>query len=208
MCLPPPRNSEQGFTLVEIILAVSLVGVIAAMVFSGLYLTATTIDRVRTATTEEQLLRSALQIMAEELRTSVSQMTSPWMGINAQIDGQAADTIAFLAVGQFKGMNTGQESELKRVIYTRERDQLLRFVRKNLYGLTDESIERMELLNKVKAFNVRYYDVKAGVWADEWDARARVAGPTAILIELTLMEESLGAEPRVIREWVTPGIPS
>jgi general secretion pathway protein J len=200
------RHSEAGFTLIEILLAVSLVAVIAAMVFGSLYLTTTAIDRARTGAADEQIMRSTLRVMAEELATSVNQATSPWLGINAQLDGQPADTVAFLAVGQFRGTESAQETELARVVYTREGDRLLRFVRRNLYGITDESIDRLELANNVKSFNVRYYDGAARLWADEWDGRSRNKGPVAVLLELTFTPDNV--ELRTIRQWVSVGAQS
>jgi len=192
--------------LVEVLLAVALVAVIAAMVFSGLYLTTSAIDRTRAAVAEEQILRSTLRVMAEELAMSVSHSTSPWMGINAQQNGDPADTVAFLSVGQFRGTDSPFETETVRIVYTRDEDRLLRIVRRNLYGLTDESIDQMELAMKIKGFNVRYYNRTSNVWSDEWDGRGLAGVPAAVLIELTMAQDS--PEPRIIREWVSVGVPS
>lgn len=199
-------RADQGFTLIEVLLAAALVAVIAAMVFSGLYLTTSAIDRTRAAAAEEQILRSTLRVMAEELGMSVNNATSPWMGINAQLNGDPADMVAFLSVGQFRGIDSPLETETVRIVYARDEDRLLRIVRRNLYGLTDESIDHMELAVKVKGFNVRYYNRSSGVWTDEWDGRARAGVPAAVLIELTLAQD--GLEPRTIREWVSVGVPS
>ncbi len=206
MSLRPAADSDRGFTLIEVLLAVSLVAVIAAMVFSGLYLTTTAIDRARTSTADEQILRSTLRLMAEELAVSVNQAANPWMGVNAQQDGQPADTMAFLTLGQFRSNNATQESELARVVYTRDGVRLMRLVRRNIYGATDESIDQLELATNLKSFNLRYYDGKSNVWTDEWDGRGRSGGPSAVLIELTVAQE--GAEPRTVREWIPIGFGS
>lgn len=76
-------------------------------------------------------------------------------------------------------------------------------MRRNLYGLTDESIEQVELATKVKAFNVRFYDSKTNLWVDEWDGRGRSGTPKALLIELTLLQEN--AEAQTVRQWVAVG---
>ena len=125
------------------------------------------------------------------------------MGINGLLDGQPADSIAFLTMGQFRGAESAKDTELVRIVYTREGDRLLRFVRRNLYGLTDESIEQVELATKVKGFNVRYYDGKNNLWLDEWDGRARPGSPKAILIELTLLQDK--TELQTVRQWVAVG---
>ncbi len=202
----PRHHSEAGFTLVEVLLAVALVAVIAAMVFGSLYYTTTAIDRARAGSADEQMVRSALRVMADELFTSTHYAISPWLGLNTQADGYPSDTLAFLAVGQSRGMESALETEWARVVYVREGDRLLRFVRRNLFGLTDESIDRLELMQNVKSFNVRYYDGTARIWADEWDGRAHAKTPAAVLIELTIAPQ--GAEPRTIREWVPIGAQS
>jgi general secretion pathway protein J len=91
---------------------------------------------------------------------------------------------------------------LVRIVYTREGDRLLRFARKNLYGLTDESIEQVELATKVKGFNVRYYDGKGNLWLDEWSGRGQES-PKVILLELTLLLEK--EELLTVRQWVAVG---
>jgi general secretion pathway protein J len=197
----PPRL-EGGFTLVEVLLAVSLVAMMATLVFGSLYVTTSAIDAARANSANEQIVRSTLRVMIDELSVGVGPTTGPWMGINGQQDGQPADSVAFLTMGQFRGAESTKDTELVRIVYTREGDRLLRFVRRNLYGLTDESVEQVELTTKVKGFNVRYYDGKSNLWVDEWDGRGR-GTPKALLIELTLLQAN--AELQTVRQWVAVG---
>ncbi len=198
-----PQRSEAGFTLVEVLLAVSLVAMMATLVFGSLYVTTSAIDTARANSANEQIVRSTLRVMIDELSVGVGPTTGPWMGINGQQEGQPADSVAFLTMGQFRGAESTKDTELVRIVYTREGDRLLRFVRRNLYGLTDESVEQVELATKVKGFNVRYYDSKSHLWLDEWDGRGRTGTPKALLIELTLLQAN--AELQTVRQWVAVG---
>jgi general secretion pathway protein J len=128
------------------------------------------------------------------------------VGVNATQDGQPADTVVFLTLSQFHAGNAGQESEMIRIVYTRENDRLLRFIRRNLYGMTDETIDQSELAKLVKGFNLRYYDSMANAWLDEWDGRSKTAPPAAMLIELMLLEDN--DEVRTFRQWVPIGMKS
>jgi general secretion pathway protein J len=207
MCLRRRPGSEGGFTLVEVLLAATLVAVIAAMVFGSLYLSTAAIDGARRAAAREQLLRSTLRIMSEELSTAVSTPIGPIIGVNATQDGQPADTLAFNTLGQFRSGESKQDSEMVRIVYTRERDRLLRVIRRNIYGVTDESLGQFELATLVRGFNIRYFDVQANAWADEWDGRSRTSPPSAILIELILTEDG-EEELRTYRQWVSIGVKS
>ena len=198
-----PRGSEGGFTLVEVLLAVSLVAMMATLVFGSLSVTTSAIDAARANSANEQIVRSTLRVMTDELSVGVGPATGPWIGINGQLGGQPADSVAFLTMGQFRGAESTKDTELVRIVYTREGDRLLRFVRRNLYGLTDESLDQVELATKVKGFNLRYYDGKSHLWLDEWDGRGRSGTPKAILIELTLLQEN--EELQTIRQWVAVG---
>jgi general secretion pathway protein J len=198
-----PQGSEGGFTLIEILLAVSLIAMMATLVFGSLYVTMSAIETARAKSADEQIVRRTLSLMIDELAVSESRATDPWMGINDQRDGQPADSVAFLTMGQFRGADSAKDTELVRIVYTREGDRLLRFSRRNLYGLTDESIEKVELATKVKGFNVRYYDGKGQLWLDEWDSRGKPGTPKAILIELTLLQAK--EEPVTVRQWVAVG---
>ncbi len=198
-----PQGSEEGFTLVEVLLAVSLIAMMATLVFGSLYVTTSAIEVARARSADEQIVRRTLSLMIDELSVSESRATGPWMGINDQRDGQPADSVAFLTMGQFRGADSAKDTELVRIVYTREGDRLLRFSRRNLYSLTDESIEKIELATKVKGFNVRYYDGKSQLWLDEWDSRGKPGAPKAILIELTLLQGK--EEPVTVRQWVSVG---
>ncbi|MBS0153171.1 MAG: prepilin-type N-terminal cleavage/methylation domain-containing protein [Nitrospira sp.] len=198
-------TAPAGFTLVEVLVAVTLLGTIAAMVFASLLSTTQTVESGREHTTREQTIRKILRLMAEEIALSKRTLAYPWVGTNGTQDGQPSDTLAFLAMNQelITATSTVKEGDTVRVVYTRERDRLIRFVRKNLYTLTDtnESLDQMELADQVQAFNVRYYDEQSRVWLDDWPNATKL--PKAVLLEITFQYPD--AAPSTVREWVTIG---
>ena len=198
-------TTPAGFTLVEVLVAVTLLGTIAAMVFASLLSTTQTVESGREHTTREQTIRKILRLMAEEIALSKRTLAYPWVGMNGTQDGQPSDTLAFLAMNQelITATSTVKEGDTVRVVYTRERDRLIRFVRKNLYTLTDtnESLDQMELADQVQAFNVRYYDEQSRVWLDDWPNATKL--PKAVLLEITFQYPD--AAPSTVREWVTIG---
>jgi general secretion pathway protein J len=198
-----PFKDHRGFTLVEILVAVALLGTVAAMVFGSLVTTTQAVEAGREHVSREQTVRKILRLMAEEISLSKRSLAYPWVGMNGTQEGQPADTLAFLAMSQELSASTMKESETIRVVYTRERDRLIRFVRRNLYTLTDtdETLDQMELADRVHAFNVRYYDDQNRIWLDEWPTAGKL--PRAVLIEVTFQYPD--AAPWTVREWVTIG---
>jgi general secretion pathway protein J len=198
-----PAESQAGFTLVEILVAVALLGMIGAMVFGSLVMTTNAVEAGRDHAAKEQAIRRILRLMAEEISLSKRNTIYPWVGTNGTQDGQPADILAFLAMSQESSTSTAKESETVRVVYTRERDRLIRFVRRNLYTLTDtnESLDQMELADRVQAFNIRYYDDQNRIWLDEWPTVSKI--PKAVLIEVTFQYPDTA--PWTVREWVAIG---
>lgn len=194
-----PADNQSGFTLIEVLVAIALLAVIGAMVFGSLVTTTQAMDAGRERAEREQTVRRVLRVMAEEIALSQPDKTFPWTGANGTQDGQPADTLAFLAMSNSVGAVAVKQSEIVKVVYTRERDRLIRFVRYNRYSLTDEALDQVELADRVKGFNVRYYDGQSRVWTDEWRATDKL--PKVLLLEVTFQPPN--ADPWTIREWIT-----
>jgi general secretion pathway protein J len=199
-----PTGNHAGFTLIEVLVAVALLAVIGAMVFGSLVTTTRVMDAGREQAAREQTVRRILRIMADEVSISKFNQSFPWVGVNGTQDGQPADTLAILAMSDEVGVSTAKAGEMLRVVYTREGDRLIRYTRRNLYGLTDESLDQVELANRVKGFNVRYFDAQALIWTDEWVTASKM--PKALLLEVTFQLPD--ADPWTMREWVTIGASS
>lgn len=199
----PLFKSEAGFTLVEVLVAVALLSMVGSMVFGSLVMTTNAVEAGREHAAKEQAIRRILRLMSEEISLSKPNTMYPWVGTNGTQDGQPADILAFLAMSQELSTSVITEGETVRVVYTRERDRLIRFVRRNLYTLTDtdESLDQMELADRVQAFNIRYYDDQNRIWIDEWPAVPKT--PKALLIEVTFQYPD--ADPWTVREWVMIG---
>lgn len=194
-------GDRAGFTLIEVLLVVTILGMISAMVFGAFAGTMRVIDAVRDDQDGGSLTRATLQFMANELSAGYRSPTVPWVGQSNQQNGQPADTVAFLSTAQERSGVNARETEINRVVYTREGNRLVRFARRNLFGLTDESIEQIELLDEVIGFKLRYYDAIAQSWIDQWDGRLRGTLPRAVMIELTVQRPA--RQPETFVYWVT-----
>jgi general secretion pathway protein J len=202
MSLPASHSrTDAGFTLVEVLVAIALLATVAAMVFSSLLTTTRLVEAGRDRSAQEQTVRRVLRVMADEISLSKYEKRFPWTGINGTVEGQPADTLAVLTMSDGTGSTT---SETIRVVYTRDGDRLMRFAKKNLHGLTDESLDQLELADRVKGFNLRYFHGPSRMWIDDWPAAQN--SPKALLIEVTFQQAD--EPPWTVREWVTIGASS
>ena len=80
-------RSQAGFTLVEVLVAVALLGMVGAMVFGSLVMTTNAVESGREHTAKEQAIRRILRLMAEEISLSKRNTMYPWVGTKATQDG-------------------------------------------------------------------------------------------------------------------------
>jgi general secretion pathway protein J len=202
MCfkISDPRD-EGAFTLVEVLIAVAILATVATLVFGSFVTTTRIIAHARDADQDRALARDLLRTIADELASGQHSQLFPWLGENRDQDGTPADTLSFVTSGASSWSGGAPATGMTQVVYAREGPKLLRFARRNLYGLTDESIDRTVMATQVTGFNVRYFDFKAQAWVDQWDGRVRTGIPNAILIELTVEQARQG--PHTFTEWVS-----
>jgi type II secretion system protein J len=190
-----------GFPLLEVLIAVAILVALAPLVSVSFSSTFRILEIVRGDQGRSHLARLCLSLIADELVMARRQPTAPWVGRNAEQDGQPSDLLGFVSASHVHNRPDAPEGDQVRVLYAREGNRLLRFAVRNLYGMTLETVEQSELATGVVAFNVRYYDGAALVWVDDWDGQIRSSLPGGVMIELTL--NNARNEPRIFTEWVS-----
>src|SRR4051794_27499143 len=115
-----PGQGQSGFTLVEVLIAIALLATVGAIVFGSLVTTTQVVDAGRAHSAREQMMRRVLRLMADELLISRNAQVFPWIGANGTLEGQAADTVAFLSLTDSIGATATVQSETIRVVYTRD----------------------------------------------------------------------------------------
>lgn len=194
-------HRQAGYTLVEVLISVAILAVVMTMVSMTLSNTVKMTQTAETEHSQERQARICLSFIAEDLMTARIHPRFPWNTKNSEFEGQPADLLAFVSTGRASGLETGRDTGLSRVVYTREGDRLTRLALRNLQGAIPEGIERLDLATGVVSFDLRYYDDTTRKWVDEWDGRVRKSLPRTVMIELTLMNNR--HERRTFTEWAT-----
>lgn len=197
-----PKHDEHGFTLIEVILGVAILAVAAVFILGSLTATTDAIERVREDSAQEQMVRSCLSLLTQDLMLSRNAITQPWIGQNLIGEGgYPADTLAFVTGNHQSQQRDRPEADAARVVYAKVGRKLVRFVRPNIYTLSEEGVRQTDVADHVAGFNIRYYDRQSRVWIEQWDGRSRKTLPQGFMIELTLQRED--EPPRTFTSWLT-----
>jgi general secretion pathway protein J len=192
--------SESGFTLIEVLIAIAILGTVAAMVSLSFSSTLRIRETALDDGGREHVARNCLKLMAEELSLGRWHPASRWIGRNADQEGRPADLLVFTSAGHVRVQPDVPETDLTRVVYIREGSRLVRYSTRNLFAFTTDAVEQIDLATGVTAFNLRYYDRKLALWLDEWAEGPKGSLPAGVMIELTLLNAR--QEPRTYTAWV------
>lgn len=174
MSLRSRYQLRRGFTLLEIILTMSIVAVIAMVLYSAMQVT---IRAQRSAARTVTLTRSAtlaLDMAAHDLMSTPApkgQLAGPFLVTRVAADESALE---FYALG--RDWDESVFADGVRLVALELRSEpgggraLVRTVRRNLLATTAVTSQEEVLCRNVRAFSARLFD--GSTWGDSWDSTA------------------------------------
>ena len=160
-----PQNF-QGFTLLELLVALAIFALIAIMAYSGLGVVLTTHQQTNQHASQLAHLQKTLLWLERDIEQHVARPIRNQYG-----DRQVAlqGTVASLELTRAGWRNPTQQkrSSLQRVAYQLEDETLQRLYWSVLDRAQDTQIKKMDLLNGIKEIQLRYLD--GGLhWHQQW----------------------------------------
>jgi len=177
------KKNLQGFTLLELLVALSIFALVAVMAYGGL----DTILKIQSQTGQESTRLARLQMAFTWLRRDIEQI------IDRPIRDEYGDKQPSLQGRQIQieftragWRNPAQQlrSSLQRVTYHIDNNILIRSYWWTLDRVQDARPIKMDLLNDVEELQLRYLDEKLQ-WHDEWTNKKSIL--KAIEVELTIL---------------------
>lgn len=171
-------RQTRGFTLLEMLVAIAMVAIITASLYSALYVG---FRAQRSATRAVEPARAAtltLQLLEQDIEGAMSPtgiLAGQFLGTDAQgLDG--ADGLSFYSSANVpsdgeSGADTRHVEFVVAAALDDAQPALLRRVTSNLLPSNAPLIREQVLCRNVKAFNLRYYD--GTQWLDSWDSTAQ-----------------------------------
>lgn len=209
--------SKKGFTLIEILVAISLLAIISVLVWQSMYTTTRIKERSEKLDEEFRRASIALSKISQDLSMAVIFQSVDLMGVSPAGEQQSKivfigknqgeqDQLVFDAFSHLRYVKDSKESELSEITYYLEPDA----DRSGAYLLKkketspptahpdqesfSESREKksgtsvMTLLEGVKSLNFRYYDFQKAEFVEEWDTtKVDHLGKLPRAVEVTLI---------------------
>jgi len=172
---------QQGFTLLELLISLSIFALIGAMAYGGLQ----QVLQQQQATEEnaQQLadLQKAYRIMQRDLEQLVSRGIRNEYGdaVAALVGGSGYNGIEFSRAG-YANPAGFLRSNLQRIAYLPDQDTLLRRTWRVLDRAQDSAPDEEVLIEGLQQFTIRFLD-DADEWQDNWPPQQTQSGGTRVI---------------------------
>ena len=186
-------GSAGGFTLLELLVALSIFALISAMAYGGLQSVMT--QQQETGARSQRLadLQKAYRIMQRDLEQIASREIRNEFGdtVAALVGGSGFDGVEFSRVGHPNPAGF-LRSEIQRVAYVPDQDTLLRRTWRVLDRAQDTEPDEQMLVEGMSRFSMRFLD-PANEWQERWPpaiglGEQAVGLPVAVEVQLELDE--------------------
>ncbi|MCW9014203.1 MAG: type II secretion system minor pseudopilin GspJ [Gammaproteobacteria bacterium] len=198
----------QGFTLIEVLIAMAIFAILALMAYGGLE----SVIRSKTQTEESMLRLRALQITMSKLQRDIEQISprDGQDGLGGKLLRLSAspnsDLLFEFTRNGWRNPAKLRRSHLQRIGYRLDEDRLLRISWPYVDRAQDDHASEQELIDNIKELELRFLD-QSNQWHDNWPPHEALAsGNTAAqprVIEVTLNMQDWGEIVRLFR--VPPG---
>lgn len=206
--MPPTSAAQDGFTLVEVLIALAITVIVAVLAYSGISTVLSGADSLRSSSQNLLEINRALSLINRDLRYFSNRPIRDEFGdLQPALSGGPLTFFPLMLTRD--GWHNGQalpRSDLQRVYYFLEEGALWRAYYTVLDRAVDTEPRRLRLLEGVEEFELRFLDsldsltvdrdlvVDTRNWARDWVAEpaAQSAAEPPVALEIRLQIQGLG----------------
>lgn len=195
------HNLKRGFTLLELLVALSIFSVLSVMAYGGLQTVITTKQATEKAADRTAEIQLVVLRISNDLRQSVSRRVRDEYGdfLAAMQSSQSGDeTMAWTRAG-YRNPARLKRSHVQRVAYRLEQQKLIRITWPVLDRAQDTEPMKIQVLTKVESVEWRFLN-NEDQWGSVWPEQRENTGlyPVPKAVEFTLELTDWGKVRRLI----------
>ncbi|MDY6855350.1 MAG: type II secretion system protein GspJ [Thermodesulfobacteriota bacterium] len=195
-------KSPSGFTLLELLISITIILVIITMIYSSFASSSNTIRICSERIEIYQTARMTLERMTEDISCAIvpkdrglDDIQYGFIGEDRELDGMPADTLCFISTSLLKFTQGFIGSGLCEIGYSIETDsETDEYI---LYRRQDNTIDAEidqggivnELAQQIRGIDLEYYDEKGTKW-ESWNFDDRGTLPSMVEITVSLEDEN------------------
>jgi general secretion pathway protein J len=199
MTKPLRRSSRarSGMTLVEIMVSLSIIAIVATLLYSGFSQTARIKERVESQLDREHEIRSGIERMAQEMATAY---TSAQRNINEALrtmitgfvakDEGSNSRVYFSSFSHRRLYRNAHESDQNELSYfitqdpdDRSKDVLARREQRRVDDDLEKGGQVQILISNVTGFSLSFFDPLTKEWSSTWDTTQSASQPNRLPLQ-------------------------
>ena len=212
------RRTRAGFSLLEVIVAVSILALVGTLTFGAIANALATRDALEVADATNQAARIALQRIRRDL--SLAYLTRNTAAVNTYRtifvgqDDSGSDRVWFGSLAHQRRVRGAREGDQTEITYWTVDDPVhdgaMALLRREAPRIDNEPEKDgviAPIATNVRAFDLQYLDQPTGEWQKQWDTTGTDTPnrlPRAVRVSLTLLAPDPDDEERTVeRAYVT-----
>ena len=195
------QNNQQGFTLLELLVALSIFSMISVMAYGGLQTVITTKNTTQEASTRIAEVQMLVMRISNDLRQAIARKVRDEHGdyISVmQLESSNQGALEWSRAG-YRNPASLKRSNIQRVAYKIEENKLIRLSWPVLDRAQDTEALETEVLSKITSIEWRFFNNEKA-WVSQWPQEGDKAKqyPLPRAIELNMELEDFGTIRRLI----------
>jgi general secretion pathway protein J len=192
------HRSQQGFTLLEMLVAVMVISVILGVIYGSFFGTSRTYALLESNEDVYRTAQTLTSMLSRELRAASfdPKLSAGLLGTGGESGEEGTDEIFFVTRAHRRSRENAKEGYMAEIGYFFDVDELNGEKRlfKSVDLTVDDDIREggkfYPLTDRLESLNFSYYNKKDDAWVEEWDAKNQGKLPDYVLAEFSILDDN------------------
>ena len=200
---PEHCTPSRGFTLIEVVIAMAIFAILAAMAYSGLQSVINSKTHTEAGLDRLQAVQMSMLALSNDLQQIAPRDAQDALGGNLhKLSTQSSEYLLEFTRSGWRNPAESPRSSLQRVAYKLDEDRLIRIYWSHVDRADEERWVERVLIDNIESLQLRFLNEQQE-WAQDWPEASVLASsntsPLPLAIEATLKTSDWGEITRLLR---------